>query len=384
MSAGGSITITGTASGHGTGSSNDGVILQGSTALVTTVNGALSISGSSGSTFSGGNNVGVYLYGGASVTATGTGAITITGTGGQASGNNQIGVLVTGTGSNVTGSSGAITLHGTGSGTGSGNYGVAVEIAGLIQDTSTGTVSLVGQAVSGTAGVYFDTDHGSKLKVATGNVVLTGDIITLGDANSIASSVNSRVSHLAFQSYTVGRSIVLGGASNVANTLTFTTSDLAAIAQTTEYDGFGLITIGSSGNVNPMSIGMAITFQTNLSLQAQGGLTLKIPNYPYPTGSSVMLVVMGTLKLNSDPLHLTAPSTAAKDGALITMIHTTEGLGGSTFLAQPQGSTVTDSAGHRYYISYKGNGGTDVVLTATSATPPKPASPGAGSGRGRG
>jgi hypothetical protein len=41
-------------------------------------------------------------------------------------------------------------------------------------------------------------------------------------------------------------------------------------------------------------------------------------------------------------------------------------MGGSIFLGLAQGATVTDLAGHHYTINYKGNGGTDVVLTAIS------------------
>jgi hypothetical protein len=45
-----------------------------------------------------------------------------------------------------------------------------------------------------------------------------------------------------------------------------------------------------------------------------------------------------------------------------------------------QGSYVTDTAGNYYILSYTGNGGTDVTLTAIGGPP----SPGAGTGRGRG
>ena len=380
VSAGGTITIIGTGNGIGKdqGNSNDGVILKGSAARVSTVNGALSITGVCASTYSN-NNVGVYIYQGASVLATGTGAITITGTGGQGSSNNQIGIFITGSGTTVTGSAGGITLHGTGRVGGSDDYGVAVEKGALLQDTSTGAVSLVGIAPNGTAAIFFDTSNGSKLKAATGNVCLTGNLISLGDPNSIVSTTTTSTSHLYFQSASSGRAIVLGGSRNTANALTFTSTDLAAIAQGGSNHGFGLIVLGSSAGVNPMSFAGALSFSTSLSLVARGGLSVKIPDAPYPAPAAAMLVVEGTLNLNSDPLHLIAPAAPPKVG-LITLFHTTQGMNGSTFLALPQGSYVTDTAGNDYILSYEGNEGTDLTLTSIGGR----LSPGAGSGRGRG
>ena len=214
----------------------------------------------------------------------------------------------------------------------------------------------MGKAPSGTAAVFFDTGHSTKLKVATGNVTLTGDKIDLGDSDSILCTGTSGASHLTFDASTVGRAIVLGSGSDVANSLTFTTVDLAAIAQGGTNNGFGLITIGSSGGANTMSIASVLSFSTNLSLEALGGMSLVIPPGPY-NQAAALLNVTGTLNLNSSPLHLTAPATAASTGTVITLFHTTGGLAESTFANLPQGTTVTDSAGHSYTISYTGNGG---------------------------
>ena len=150
---------------------------------------------------------------------------------------------------------------------------------------------------------------------------------------------------------------MVGGTSDVANALTFTSTDLAAIAQGGANNGFGLITLGSATGANAMSLGGMLSFSTNLALEALGGLTLQIPSTPYPAPDAVELIVTGTLNLESSPLHLTAPGTKADNGALITLIHTTGGMAGSIFLGLPQGATVADSAGHHYTLSYKGEYG---------------------------
>ena len=359
VSGGGSVTIIGT--GNGTGSSNDGVSIKGSGAVVSTVNGALTISGSSGSP-SGGSDQGVYIGSSGMVMTTGTGAITITGTAGQGTGSANAGVLLTGTGSNILAASGGITVNGIGRGTGSDAHGVAVEVGGLIQTSSTGSVSLTGQATSNVAALYFDTGHSSKLKVNTGSVILTGNQIDLGDANSISSTSTSGSCQLGFRSYTHGYGIVLGSASDVPNMLTLTSTDSAAIAQGGSNNGFGRITIGYANGGNPVSLGGPISFGTTVSLEAQGGMTLQIPDaVDY---SSPEMSVTGQLYLNNDPLRLIAPTTAAVHGAHITMIHTTGGTVGTVFLNLPQGAVATDTLGHKYTIGYGGNAGGDVVLNA--------------------
>jgi hypothetical protein len=372
VSAGVNVTITGT--GNGTGNSNMGVYLYNNGDTVDAVNGTLTICGSS-SSLSGAINDGVAISNGAQVQVSGTGALTITGTGGLGSGFLNGGVRIAKGGTAILGSSGGISITGTARGHGDEAFGVT-DGYGQIQASSTGSVSLVGQAPGSTPALDF-TD-GSGITVATGNVTLTGDVIDLGDTNSILSTSQSGTSQLLFQSYTHGRSIVVGGANDAANALTFTSTDLAAIVQGGSNYGFGLITIGSANEDNPMSIVAAITFDTNLSLVAKGGLTLKIPNAPHPAPSESMLVVLGTLNLNSDPLHLIAPSSAPANAAKITLIHTTLGFAGSIFYALPQGSRVTDSAGHSYTVSYTGD---NFVLTASGVAG---ASPGAGTGRGRG
>jgi hypothetical protein len=345
-------------------------------------NGALTISGISVSTGSGGADEGVLISGESQVQVTGTGAITITGTSGQGSGSNNVGVDISKVGTEIVGSSGGISITGIVRSSGAGAFGVGVITNAQIEDSSTGSVSVVGQAPGSRPAIYFATG-GSGIKVATGNVTLTGNIIDLGDTGTILSTTQSGTSHLAFQAYTHGRAIVVGSGSDASNALTFTNTDLDAIAQGGTNYGFGLITIGSAGGANPMSLGGAISFGTNLSLQAQGGLTLQVPSTPYPPPNEAKLIVQGILNLNNDPLHLIAPTKAAVNGAQITMIHPTGGTSGTTFLGLPQGSYVTDTAGHYYTISYTGNGAGDVVLTATTGKA-KPANPGAGSGRGRG
>jgi hypothetical protein len=386
VSAGGGVTITGTGNGMATGifdGANDGVVISGSTTVVAAVNGALTISGSSGST-GGPFELGVLIENGAQVEVTGTGPLTITGTSGQGPENYASGVEVDSAGTAILGSSGGITIKGTSRSSGTGSRGVSVEFGALIQAASTGAVSLTGQAASSMPAIYFDNGNNSELKVDTGNVTLTGNVIDLGQGNSIFSTTTSGLSHLAFQAYTYGRAIVIGAGSDVPNALTFTTTDIGAIAQGGSNDGFGLITIGSASGGNPMSLGAITTsFKTNLSLQARGGLTMPVITVLPPPGYEP-LSVTGTVDLNSDPLYLVAPNSSPGNGFPSNLIHATEGTDGTTFLGQPEGSIVTDSAGNAYTISYQADGNTEVQLLSITLPKPNPPSPGAGTGRGRG
>jgi hypothetical protein len=357
-----------TGTGTGTGGGNVGVDFYngGSSGSVVAVHGALTISGSSGGSGlsgSSGANSGVVFKGVSPVEVTGTGALTITGTSGTGTGSNNFGVEIIKSGTAVLGSSGGIRITGTARGSGANAYGVGVASDTQIQAFGTGNVTLTGQAPASMPAIDFASD-GSGVTVGTGNLYLIGNIIDLGSAGSISSTSTSGTSHLGFRTYTAGRLVVAGSASDASNALTFTSTDLAAIAQGGASHGFGLITLGADYDVNPMSLVGTLNFTTNVSLEAQGGLTWQIPDYPYPSPSSADLTVQGIVYLQSDPLHLIAPTTAALAGAHITMIQSTGGTGGTTFLGLPQNSVATDSLGHKYYIGYTGNGSGDVVLNA--------------------
>jgi hypothetical protein len=345
------VTITG--SGRGSGPGEDGVVIFGSTVQATS-SGAVSIKGS-GSASGNGFNFGVYLSDSSTKVRT---------------------------------VNGALTISGTGAGSSSSNIGIDVANQAVVQATGSGSVALTGKAPPGTAAIFFDTS-GTGLKVGTGNIVLTGDVIDLGAAGSI-SSTSSHASHLFFQALTTGRALVLGGSGDAAGALTFTTADLQAINQA----GFGLITLGAPGS-GPISLASNLTgFSTNVTLRGASlslghnlgtavadALTLLISGAVTPVGSAfgtlsgnvslhagqlvtslgTTLHVVGSIALNSTPLVITGPVDYLRNTGFAIVTATTQVSG--LFAGFPA-STFVLLGSTRYYSSYS-----TTAMTLTSTGP---------------
>ncbi|MGI0483678.1 beta strand repeat-containing protein, partial [Geminocystis sp. CENA526] len=203
------ITIIGNGATDASGVGNYGIILQGDTSTITSVDGAIDLTGKGGSGTD--FNVGVILLieskidstGTASINITGNGSlltagvgndgvriegnssvnsisgnITITGTAGTGSQQNQ-GVLLVSNGL-ITSETGNITVNGTGGSTGISNYGVWLTSGGSI--TSTGTEANASQI----------NIIGNGSTTATGNI--DNDGVRIDGTNSKVSSVAGAIS----------------------------------------------------------------------------------------------------------------------------------------------------------------------------------------------
>ena len=188
---------------------------------------------------------------------------------------------------------------------------------------------------------------------------------------------------------------MLGGTVDVAGSLTFTSKDLAAIAQGGVNHGFGLVTIGSltgSGNITAAG---ALAFTTNLTVQsATGNLILSSAlgaagfAFNITVGGSVsgngplagavslhagsliqviggagpLNVSNGSISLNNTPLSLTSvvnPLIAI--GTVYTIVQTTAGVV-PQFANLPDGTIVTVN-GLDFTLHYTA---TAVTLTRSS------------------
>jgi hypothetical protein len=370
------VTIIGT--GGGTGSNDDGVVITGNATVSATHTGAVTIKGT-GSATGVNNNFGVYISSFPGV-STFDGTLTVSGTGGGTGQNNK-GVYLNAGGIESTGN-GNVVITGTGAGSSANSNGVAVVGGSTILATVSGNVSLQGQAGANVAAIFFDMGHHSALGVNTGNVTLTGDVIDLGDANSVISAGGA--SHLLFQPLTPNRPIILGG-SATAGSLVFSSTDLAAINQ----GQFSLITVGSATGTGAVRIASGgITFATNVTVQTpgngSGGITLSNPlsvgsnalrlvtgGLVHVTAHSTLhgavslhatrglattvgetLFVTGTVTLNNSPLVLAPPATTPVVGTVFTLVNTSAGVSG-LFANLPDGSILT-VGGNRYILYYTG------------------------------
>src|SRR5262249_54813372 len=136
------------------------------------------------------------------------------------------------------------------------------------------------------------------------------------------------------------------GSINTAAGATLTAADLALQA------GTGIGTTGA------MAIAAA-----NLAFASQSG-TIHLSN-----AGAVTLTSVYRLQASSIPADV---FSAPKVGDVYTLLHSSGGVSGQiTYQGQalPEGATLTLADGHRYRISYRGNGGQDVTLTRVKPAP---------------
>jgi len=185
----GTISITGTGGGAGSGSSNYGVqIANDGTAVRTTGTGAISITGTGGNANGSGAsaNSGVLLGGNARIATAGGGTLSIVGTAvgsATATGLHQ-GVQLYG-GATIAGSGGAMTLTGTASAAGDAiNYGIQANGVS-VTNTGSGALTLIGAGSGGgTAGDHHGVrvGGGSVVSTATGTLSISGRVDTAAGA----------------------------------------------------------------------------------------------------------------------------------------------------------------------------------------------------------
>ncbi len=170
------VTVIGNG-GASSGNSNYGILIQGSTASITSLGGAVNVEGTGGGTNGTSvGNEGVRIALSGQITSAGTGAITVTGRGATLStGDFNVGVSIQGS-AKITSVGGNVTVnaYGGGSGTSQLNYGLSMSQSGEISAGGTGTVTITGEGGLAT-GV---SNHGIALeglvKSAGGNIALTG------------------------------------------------------------------------------------------------------------------------------------------------------------------------------------------------------------------
>ena len=280
----GNISITGTG-GAGV-NQEDGVIVEGSTSRVSTVDGDVTIMGTAGSTATGQFNVGVFVLSGGQIVSSGTGAdagnITITGTGGRGTTDNY-GVAISGTNSRVTAVDGDIQITGTGrsSTTGSGNIGVFLLSGGQVTSTGTGAdagnITITGTGGGGTGGE----NQGVALRDSTSLVTaVNGDIQITGTApNSSGGTLNDGVelrdgaqvtttgTGAAAGNITITGTGGAGTESNYGVQLGSNTSDISRV----QAGGDGTVTIVGTGGAGTTFFNSGVAVYANAVITSSGG-----------------------------------------------------------------------------------------------------------------
>ncbi len=174
----GTVTLNG-AGGTGLGNGNHGILLTGSSALVSSNGGVVVVIGTGGGAGASGANHGVFLTNGGQIVGGGMGPVDVTGTAGRGSGNESTGVFLRDSGSAILTSGGDVTVVGMGGGEGTSNAGRGVFAygGGQIRAAGNGSVSVtgVGGATSGLGndGVWL-VYGGSLISSENGDVSVTG------------------------------------------------------------------------------------------------------------------------------------------------------------------------------------------------------------------
>ncbi|MGI0481985.1 beta strand repeat-containing protein [Geminocystis sp. CENA526] len=180
------ITINGDGGGATGSTSNQGIIVSGSTSEIKSLNGDISLIGKGGNGT--GGNHGVLLVSGSNVSSTGTGKITIDGTAG--SGNSQ-GVRIETSGTKIQSNTGNITLIGKATGS---NFGIDLVTGTSILSTS-GQISLLGNTInldnnstiSSGGAVYINSDQDADNNQTTlgATVNITASTLFLNDTINV-------------------------------------------------------------------------------------------------------------------------------------------------------------------------------------------------------
>lgn len=166
--------------GMGGGGMNAGVLVEGSTATISSINCDVEILGYGGGGTAGGvNNTGVHVFNGAVISAGSTGQVMVEGHGGLTTGPANRGVLIAGTGSKISSSGGNVEVKGLGGGSGSSanNHGVDLESGAEISAGGMGDVVVggIGGSSSGISsyGVLLSGTN-SRISSSGGNINVSG------------------------------------------------------------------------------------------------------------------------------------------------------------------------------------------------------------------
>ncbi|MEZ6122903.1 MAG: autotransporter-associated beta strand repeat-containing protein [Planctomycetaceae bacterium] len=245
ISSGGShVLVTGTGGGSGTGNENNGVSVVFAGQISAGGSGTVSVIGSGGGLNGTGiNNYGVFVGRSNSLITSSGGDVVVTGTGGQSSQGNSIGVAV-GLGGTISSGSGKnVAISGTGGGVGgSGNFGVLLYGTGSTVTSGGGDVLVTGTAGTGFSFGVEIMDSSQITTVAnSGTVTLVTNSLDIRNGGSVAAQTGSSVNLVQ---KTDGVAISLGG-SDSAGTLGLSATELSSISA-------GTLNIGNShsGNIS--------------------------------------------------------------------------------------------------------------------------------------
>ena len=278
----GSINITGQGSTLATGNYNFGVWLDGTNTTIQTTGGNISMTGTGGGTGSSGGNFGTVISAAASVQAGGAGTVQLTGHGNATStGGGNMGVRVEGVGTKVTTAGGDISVQGTGGGTGSGgyNHGVIVVDGGVIQSGGTGLLQVTGvggvnDKGANNYGVFVSSNY-ARITSSGGSIQVTG---TGGGSGSGSYNYGVKVAATGnITSGTDGNVTIIGTAGGSATSSTgFNIGVLAIDSGMLLAQGTGSLSVTGNGGPNSggnYNHGVLIGY-SSLVQAGSGGITI--------------------------------------------------------------------------------------------------------------
>ena len=400
----GAITISGTG-GNGSSSGNNGVRLNGIAGISSSGTGAnaatITIEGTGGDGTS--NNIGVLAEGSSTDVTSLDGAISITGIGGNGSGVGNIGVLFAGNTVTAQVTSGPLSVSGT---AGSGDaVGVGFPNARFISiGTGTITITAAGSGASadlssvGTS-IVGDATHVGAGSAATGDITINADTIDWTGTLSVETD-----GALTIQPRTASTSIGLGGGSGTLNlddtVLSFLQDGFSSItigdATSGDIDvdtvAFNdLVTLLSGGSIHDAASGTdinagtdSVTLDGTIAPGQSPGILVVSGNFTFADNSTFEVEIGGTGGAGVNPsghdqLDVTGTVTIGSNVTLdLPMFNSfTPSAGDSftiisndgadavtgTFAGLAEGSVVSGS-GWAATITYVGGDGNDVVLTA--------------------
>lgn len=306
--------------------------------------------------------------GGAGLTKTSAGALTLSGTNSYTGPNliNQ-GVVSANTSNALGAATNVITIGNTNTAAGTTstlNVGASL---------TTGTLSSAAMATpsSGTNGIQINLQSGNTLTVnQTADATFAGDLIGAGQL-TLGSSSTSKLILTGSSTYT-GSTTLNAGTLLVNGSLgdTVVTVNTGATLSGSGTIGTGAVlnTVTVNGTLGPGNSPGLLTINDNLAFGSGGVLMMQLEGTIAGTGYDQVILngagsLAGTLSLAWNLL------STASDGTILTLISNdgSDAFTGSFNYAE--GATVTDNLGGSWTLSYLGNGGNDLILTAV----PEPA-----------
>jgi len=352
------IDLTGISSTLGT-TLNHGINIDGAGSLVSTTTGNITLIGTGSG--SGSTNIGILIDNSGEVASTGgSGLIDITGTG-LAGTTDIVGVYLggTGLGGGITSSVADITVTGYANGSSTGSNGVVFDTGGVITTTGAASVTVEGNAITGTEpGVHlistgeidaqgtgsvditatgngtanFQMADTSSLSSASGDITINTNTISLGGTATITSTGAGDFYLLPIA---VTTNIGLGAGSG---TLSVTNAELGTLSV-----GFGSVNFGrtDSGGTVDVDLGGLFTFLDPLVVN---GKTITISSAA-SAGANAATFNIGTSGAGIFNLNgvVTAAPTTVNGGSnndifninIAGQTATIDGMGGTNTLAGP-------------------------------------------------